>query len=161
MLVEIWTDSGQISTILGITRAHLDPQKLVLGKMKELQKLRERWVYSYVDRDLVLRDSAGKFFQTTLAKHRCDRCECGPGRPNSVKLRRRAESARGFQAMSQLAANGRRCGDGRTFPRKQMSSNFAARVQRPARRRPNRQVTFSRPPLRALWGCLLREFLSS
>lgn len=34
------------------TGVHLGPEKVVLGKMKELHKLREREVYPYVDRDL-------------------------------------------------------------------------------------------------------------
>lgn len=46
------------------TWVHLDPQKVLLEKLKALQKLKESEVYSYVDRGMATSDSGGTFVKT-------------------------------------------------------------------------------------------------
>lgn len=48
-------------------RVHLDPQEVASGKLKQLQKLKGREVYSYVGRSMAVGDAEGKIVQASWA----------------------------------------------------------------------------------------------
>lgn len=56
--------SGVLEEIGNITRAALDPPKVVRGREKELAKLRGREVYYYVSRAHAMSDETGQFMKT-------------------------------------------------------------------------------------------------
>ena len=47
-----------------VTDHHKDTEKVVKGRMKELQKIKERKVYVHVSRDEAMQDREGKFVKT-------------------------------------------------------------------------------------------------